>query len=71
MGVEDREWFREGSLDRRSLTSSTSSTQRRPSLTQDPRSLSHREVAWAFVAAGIQAGILVADYVGWLDVPFI
>jgi hypothetical protein len=71
VAVEDRDWFREGSLERRDLASSTTTTYRDPGPARDPRSLSSREVALAFLAAGIQAALFVADEIGWLDVPFV
>ena len=65
VSLEDRDWFREESRRKGALTSSALVVRPAPTLT---RTLSGQEVAWACVAAAIQAALLVADQVGWLDV---
>jgi hypothetical protein len=76
VALEDRDWFREESRRKGALTGGTGTGARTASLmtvrpARDPRHLTRTEITWAFVVAGIQAAIFVADEAGWLDVPFI
>jgi hypothetical protein len=74
VALEDRDWFREESRRKGAPTDGAGTRTGSPMTVRpanDPRHLTRAEITWAFVAAGIQAAILVADEVGWLDVPFV
>jgi hypothetical protein len=68
VGVESRDWFREGSAERQRIARRASSPPPPVRTVWWDQPLSRVQVGWALVAAAIQTGLLVAGELGYL--PF-
>jgi hypothetical protein len=72
MGVEQRDWFREESLQRQRLVRGPASPPPAVQSAWWDRPLSRVETTTALLAAGVQSGLLVAaelGYIDWLRLP--
>jgi hypothetical protein len=68
VGVENRDWFREGSVERQRLDRRPSSPPTAVRTAWWDQPLSRVQLGWALVAVTVQASLLVAGELGYL--PF-